>query len=96
MYHDQLQPLLLGARNFLAGNTAWVSRLQYEMHRDRRSLTSRDTAFVVVQPVSLISFWVCRGENRGFVVGAPAHFHLRVECPLLAGFNAGHRLLGIS
>ena len=82
--------LLLRTENFLAGNTAQMSRVHDEMHRDTRSFTSRGTAFVVVQPVALTSFSVCRGENRGFVVGALAHFHLRVECPLLACFDAGH------
>ena len=56
----------------MGGNTARVSRLKYEMHRDRRSPTSRHTAFVVVQPAALISFWVCRGENHGSAVQADA------------------------
>ena len=82
--------LLLRTDNFLAGNTAQMSRVHDEMHQDTRSLTSRGTAFVVVQPSRFSPFRCVVLRSTGGCIGAFAHFHLRVEWPLLAGFNAGH------
>ena len=44
--------LLLRTENFLAGNTARMSRVHDEMHQDTRSLTSRGTAFVCFAEVA--------------------------------------------